>query len=107
MAMRWRLPNARALRALIVWNGFILRRRRGRGERLIGPRSSLGREPEPTDELALELVIGHRLRQEVGAAEITDALAGIGEHLAQHLALDRIGAIALQRRLDRARQARR
>ena len=61
----WRLPNAGAWRAVVVWNGFILRRRRRRVEALIGPRSSLGREPEPADQLALELVVGHRLRPEV------------------------------------------
>src|SRR5438128_11087777 len=55
MAMRRRLPNAGAWRAVIVWNGFILRRPRRRVERLIGSQSSLGGEPEPADQLALEL----------------------------------------------------
>src|SRR6266540_6595933 len=68
-------------------------------------RPLLGQETETADELALELVVGHRLRQEVGAAEVTEALPGIGDHLTDRVALDRIGAVPFQRRLDRGRQA--
>ena len=49
-------------------------------------------QAEALDQLALESVVRNCLRLEFGAAEITDALSGIGDDLSNHLALHRIGA---------------
>src|SRR3954470_4685440 len=62
-------------------------------------------QAEALDQLALESVVRNCLRLEFGAAEITDALSGIGDDLSNHLALHGIGARPLQRRLRSERQS--
>ena len=62
-------------------------------------------QAEPADQRALELVVRHGLCAEGGAVEIADALSGIGDDLANDLALNGIGAMPLQRRLDCDRQS--
>ena len=50
-------------------------------------------QAEPADQRALELVVRHGLCAEGGAVEIADALSGIGDDLANDLALNGIGAM--------------